>query len=149
MKVEITSNYQGTFAEMQAAINTIVAENAPILLAGASSILALVHDRIHGEGKRADGRPLGQYSNDYLKFRINKHNRTSDPKVIASLTRQMENDFTVVGIDDTVGLGFQNEWNGKKANFIEKLYPGTYFINRKEESVFVEAINKYISDLFK
>lgn len=149
MKVSITSNVQGTFADMESAIKRIVEQSSPILLAGASSILALVHDRIHGDGLRADGRPLGRYSNSYLAFRIRKHNRTSDPKVIASLTRQMENDFTIVGIGDTVGLGFLNSYNGDKARFIEGLYPGTYYISRREEIKFVESISTYISDLFK
>lgn len=51
-----------------------------------------------------------------------KYNRTADTKVILSLTRQMENDLTVVATGRGYGIGYLNPENLKKARYCELTY---------------------------
>ncbi|MEX6689225.1 hypothetical protein QTN47_17075 [Danxiaibacter flavus] len=51
------------------------------------------------------------------------YNRGADPKVILSLTRQMENDEVAVPIDErSYGIGFNNEHNYNKSQWNEATY---------------------------
>ena len=50
------------------------------------------------------------------------YNRSNDTKVVLSLTRQMENDFTVVQSDTGYGLGYLNPDNYQKALWCEETY---------------------------
>lgn len=90
---------------------------------------ALMRERIHENGQDASGGQIGTYSPAYLKTRVRKHNRTADPRVILSLTRQMENDFTsgAENPDPTktnkgYGIGFKNPENFKKSQWCEENY---------------------------
>lgn len=51
-----------------------------------------------------------------------KYNRSSDTKVIFSLTRQMENDMSVVQSGNGYGIGYLNPENFKKAIWCEENY---------------------------
>lgn len=51
-----------------------------------------------------------------------KYNRTNDTKVVASLTRQMENDESVVQTGNGYGIGFLNPLNYQKALWVEETY---------------------------
>lgn len=51
-----------------------------------------------------------------------RYNRSSDPKVILSLTRQMENDLAVVKSSKGYALGYNNPDNLKKAKWNEATY---------------------------
>ena len=51
-----------------------------------------------------------------------KYNRTADTKVILSLTRQMENDMSVVATGNGYGIGYLNPDNLKKARWNEETY---------------------------
>jgi hypothetical protein len=51
-----------------------------------------------------------------------KYNRGSDPKVILSLTRQMENDMTVIADGKGYAIGFNNPLNFKKSQWNEATY---------------------------
>lgn len=150
MRVNITidSNLRSATDQIRSTINDLLENQEPILLAIASSLLAEVAYRIHTQGLRGDGSPLGVYKNSYMKIR-EKNNRTDDKKVVASLTRQMENDFSVVAVNGAVGLGFKNKENFKKAGYIETMYPGTYSrLSEQEENIIIEAANAYINDIF-
>jgi hypothetical protein len=50
------------------------------------------------------------------------YNRTTDTKVVASLTRQMENDLNVVESGNGYGIGYLNPDNRKKADYVEATY---------------------------
>lgn len=143
----IDSDIRNERAEIGQLIQQIVENHNPILIAAGSGILSLVHNRIHGEGKRANGSAIGTYSNSYMRVRL-KNNRGADRKKILSLTRQMENDFTIVAVSNAVGLGFNNDTNGAKARYMEADYPGTYLLSDTEEQEFVNIIEDYIRDLF-
>ena len=127
----------------------------------ATTLLAVVHDRIHEKGLNAEGSPIGTYSAGYMKVRTGnfanssrvtrgnnkgkvkdsgtfvrgekkgearpRYNRTADTKVVASLTRQMENDFKVIATEEGYGLGYSNPENFKKAGYVEATYDEVIF----------------------
>jgi hypothetical protein len=155
-----------------------------------------VRQRIHVDGKKANGSEIGKYSSGYLKLRsgdyansekhtkgakkgqnknagtftdrtirLNKqtgvftgedkvgkerpnYNRGSDPKVILSLTRQMEQDFVPIAEGDTYGLGFNNPHNFDKATWNEERYKGVYDLSEDEIKIAEDTITDYINGIF-
>lgn len=75
--------------------------------------------RIHIEGKASSEGPIGTYSKDYLSLRQRKYNRSADTKIIVSLTRQLENDWSVIATEKGYGIGFLNPFNFQKARWVE------------------------------
>ena len=121
---------------------------ADAMRAVALSMLPVVHDRIHVEGKAADGAGIGNYSKSYLKYTRPKNNRSNDPKVILSLTRQMENDFSVVSQGDRYGLGFKNPLNFDKARWAEETYKKKiYGLTEVERNLAITAANEYVNGI--
>lgn len=49
------------------------------------------------------------------------YNRSSDTKVVVSLTRQLENDWSVIATRRGYGIGFKNSFNFQKARWVEKI----------------------------
>lgn len=116
----------------------------------ATTILADMRYRIHVEGKDSEGGQLGTYSNAYLKIRQRKpYNRNSDPKVILSLTRQMENDFSVVAkqTKSGYGLGFKNSVNFEKATWLQKRYGRFYRLDANQLKLLRDTTDQFIKDL--
>lgn len=76
--------------------------------------------------KYKKGKKVGQNKNAGTntvtgKARPNYH-RSSDTKVILSLTRQMENDLSVAPIGSGYGIGYNNRFNFEKSQWNEKTY---------------------------
>ena len=119
-----------------------------MLRAVSLSMLPIVHDRIHIEGKAADGAGIGTYSKTYLKYTRPKNNRSNDPKVILSLTRQMENDFSVVATSGKYGLGFKNDLNFDKATWAEQTYgKKIYALTNSERETTIKAAQEYTNGI--
>lgn len=114
-----------------------------------TALIGEVRNRIHVEGLRADGGPIGEYKNPYLRFRQQKHNRTADTKMIYSLTRQMEQDFVPVAESDVYGLGFNNTHNFDKATWQEERRPGVYDLSEKEIELAEIALTDYLNGIFE
>ena len=117
-----SSNIQEVFGSIISKLSGFQAggpENDKVMRAIATAALGLLKNRIHTQGKRADGQPIGQYSNAYLKYRVNKKNRENDGKIVLSLTRNLENDTQVVATETGYGLGFNNPENVKKADWLQ------------------------------
>lgn len=117
---------------------------------------AEMRERIHERGQDASGAQIGTYSPQYLRTRVKKYNRTADPRVVLSLTRQMENDFTT-GADNSeptktnkgYGIGFKNPVNFQKSQWCEETYgkPIYRFTTNERANVPVivkEYINKNV-----
>lgn len=83
-------------------------------------VIDLMTKRIHIDGKAADDSQIGTYNKSYLKLREEKYSRKSDPKIIVSLTRQLENDWSVIATDKGYGVGFLNAHNLQKARWVEQ-----------------------------
>lgn len=100
----------------------------------AVAMLGEVKTRIHEEGANAKGSPIGTYTNEYLKRRMKApYNRTASRKVILSLTGQMENDFKVINLGGSYGLGFSNQFNADKAEWNEERYGKVYALTTEEQ----------------
>jgi hypothetical protein len=68
-------------------------------------------------------------------------NRGADPKVVLSLTRQMEGDMTLVALSKGgYGVGYQNSTNLQKANWAELTYEKRIWGLATEEEEAVRAI---------
>lgn len=135
-----------------------------VIRAVAVAMLPVIHDRIHVEGLDANGSPIGNYSPGYMKVRTNSgfksktiargpskgsprpnYNRSGDTKVILSLTRQMENDFSVVATQKGYGLGFKNAVNFDKATWSEQTYgKKIYGLTPGEQDTVVEIATEQI-----
>lgn len=102
-------------------------------------LLELMKRRIHEDGKNANGASIGTYSHNYLLQRIKKYNRSADAKIVVSLTRQLENDWSVIATSRGYGIGFKNKFNLQKARWVEEIKDTTIFSLTAEE-------NKYASD---
>jgi hypothetical protein len=113
-----------------------------ITLQVATGMLAVVKDRIHDTGKASDGNDIGTYNNTYLKERMKYYNRTSDKKIILSLTSQMENDFSVQATGEGYGLGFNNPKNMDKAKWNDNRFGHTVYALTKEEEQKANEIAK-------
>ncbi len=61
------------------------------------------------------------------------YNRTSDTKVVISLTRQMESDMSVLPVEEVFGIGYTNEDNALKVGYVEDTYKKKIFKLTKDE----------------
>ena len=125
----------------------------------AVSIAAQMRERIHERGLDANNSQIGTYTDEYMKVRTGiypnsdktkkgktknagvytkgknkgqqrrKYNRTTDRKVVISLTRTFENDFTLgksnqspKKIPGGYGIGWKSPYNAIIAERMEKVY---------------------------
>lgn len=172
----ITSNISEVLGDLGDKIRSL--QHPDLLLREiATSMQAVVRDRVHTDGIASDGSQIGTYSKEYMsvrtgQFATNKkvakgkkkgelrtegtftrgihkgeqrpmYNRTSDTKVIGSLTRQMESDWSAQPTPTGYGLGYNNIENFNKSQYLEatykkKIWPLT---NNEEDNVLLIADN--------
>ena len=53
-----------------------------------------------------------------------KYNRSADTKIIVSLTRQLENNWSVLETKNGYGIGFTNPFNAQKLRWVEEIKGG-------------------------
>ena len=105
-----------------------------------SAVQTALDIRIFSQGKYANGRELGTYSEEYQKVRAKKGiNQTR--KVNLQFTGQMRKDFKlkVIG-NNEYGSGFDNPANFEKSEWVEDLYRGEIFELGKEEDQLMEVL---------
>lgn len=119
----------------------------------AIEVIPMMTERIHEKGIASDGGQIGTYSNGYLKLRErgNKKQqipvRGSDIKVIASLTRKLEQDWAVISTTNGYGIGFLNPLSLQKARWVEGIKDKTIFnLSKSEQEYAVDRINELIAD---
>jgi hypothetical protein len=119
----------------------------------AIEVIPLMTERIHQKGDASDGGQIGTYSSGYLKLRErgNKKQqipvRGSDPKIIVSLTRKLEQDWAVIATQNGYGIGFLNPLSLQKARWVEEKKGKTIFILSKSEQQYaVDRINELVAD---
>lgn len=124
----------------------------------ATEVLDMMTERIHEEGKAADGSQIGTYNNRYLKLRKKKYNRTGDKKIIVSLTRRLENDWGVISTERGWGIGFLNKQKGKKGEPVsqdkmkyveEQKGKKIARLTEQEKQFATELINDAVSEILK
>lgn len=110
-------------------------------------LIDLMTNRIHNEGKAADGGQIGTYNKSYLSLRQRKYKRSSDSKIIVSLTRQLENDWNVIATDKGYGIGFLNAFNFQKARWVEENKGKVIFSLSQPELQYINAtITQLVND---
>ena len=102
--------------------------------------------RIHIDGGDAEGGQIGTYNKGYLSLRMRKYNRGADSKIIVSLTRQLENDWSVIATDDGYGIGFLNALNFQKARWVEQNKEKVIFSLSPAEQ---QHVNEVVAQLVK
>jgi hypothetical protein len=106
----------------------------------AVSLKPVIAVRIHQDGKDASGNQIGTYKPSYLELRTKKYKRTADPTVILSLTKQMENDFSVQETQLGYGLGYNNILNYQKAQWNELRFKKLIFGLTNEEQLIANKV---------
>lgn len=114
----------------------------------AFGLIDLMTQRIHIDGKASDSGQIGNYNSNYLKLRQrNPYNRTGDKKIIVSLTRQLENDWSVIATEKGYGIGFKNSFNLQKARWVEENKGKKIFDLTQSEQVYAtDYLNELIND---
>lgn len=106
----------------------------------AVSLMAVLRDRIHVQGKDSKGAPIGTYTPAYVKYARAKAKRGTSNKVILSLTRAMENSYEIRPIANGYGIGFTTAENAQKARWCESTYKKAIFAPTAEERALVKQI---------
>lgn len=149
--------------ELKSRFSNVIDPTSTIYRQLALELIPKIQDRIHVQGLAADGKQIGTYSTPYLKIRSGvsgksgkkssskSYNRGTDSKVILSLTRQLENDYAVVGTPRGWGIGFNNPFNANKAKWNNKRYGGRviYDLTDQEIQFSVEFLNYLINKEFE
>lgn len=130
--IKVTSNLKEVTSRILGRLQAINDPNGPtrdkMLRVMALDTVAAMKERIHEKGLNSNEQSLGEYTSKYLKLREKgkdktgkRYNRGSNPKVIFSLTRLMENDFNIIsGSGSGYNLGFKNPLNADKANWLQQ-----------------------------
>lgn len=113
----------------------------------AIEVIPMMTERIHQKGQASDGNQIGTYNNSYLKLRQKKYKRDASTKIIVSLTRQLENNWSVIATQNGYGIGFINPFNLQKARWVEgKKGKIIFSLSNSEQEYAVDRINELISD---
>lgn len=142
--ITVRTNIAQVFQKLQADLNKL-RDREYLLRPVATEIIPMITERIHQKGNASDGTPIGTYSNSYLKYR-EENKRGKDPKVIISLTRQLENDWSVVATQRGYGIGFLNSLNDKKLKWVEERKDKIVSVLSKEETEYaIDRINELVN----
>jgi len=150
--LSITSNLKDVTSSLIGRLKAVADPNGEVrdkmLRTIAFDTAAQMKVRIHQEGKNSDNTAIGEYSNSYIKIR-EKNRRGTDKKVILSLTRQMENDYGIVGGSGATGyaLGFKNPDNSQKAEWMEDKYGDIYKPTQLEVAHMRVVAEQFITDI--
>lgn len=111
-------------------------------------LIDLMTKRIHVDGLASDESPIGSYNSQYLRLRQSKYSRPGDRKIIVSLTRQLENDWSVIATDAGYGIGFLNPLNFQKARWVEENKGKKIFSLSPTEQQYVnDTVNQLVRDV--
>lgn len=115
----------------------------------ASTLIAEIRTRIHGDGKNSAGSDIGDYDDSYLPIR-KRFNRGTNTKVILSLTGGLENSYGI--IQDENGLYAIAILNDKYVEIVEHLedkYGEIFNLTDEERKLVTTIINNRIEKLLK
>jgi len=145
MTITVTTNIEQVLTNLGQSFETIFNPNY-LLRPVALEVLPMITERIHQEGRASDGSEIGSYSNGYLKQR-EKAGRGESKKVIVSLTRQLENNWSVLETTNGYGIGFTNSFNADKLRWVEEM-KGKVISNLSEKEIdyAFERINELVAD---
>ena len=111
--------------------------------------------RVHQDGNDSNDTAIGTYSKNYMLVRTGKvpyngniYNRGTSTDVVLSLTKQMEQDLSVIALSDGYGVGYKNPDNYKKAIELQevKYKKPIWEQSESEQELTREIAIKYIED---
>jgi len=142
--ISLTSDLRSltTLVKLQGLLSEITKELA-------STLIAEIRTRIHGEGKKADGSQIGSYQEDYLPVR-KRFGRGGDTKVILSLTSGLENSYGIV--QDEKGLyavAILNDKYGEIVGYLEEKYGEIFALTAEEKELVFKILNNRINQLLE
>jgi hypothetical protein len=120
----------------------------------AVELVGILHKRIHTDGLAADGNPIGQYSENYLKIRI-RRGLGEGTNIIAVLTRKLSNSWTAFATERGWAVGFvDDDADGvsslQKLKFLEQNKKKKIIDLTPDERQYVtERVIEIAEDLFK
>ncbi len=98
--------------------------------------------KVSNAGKKTKGGNVGTKRTNY--------NRGTDPKVIISLTGNLENDYIIIPLSNGTAIGFSNATNFEKSQYVEKTYKKKIFSTTKEERALIDEKGQdYINENLK
>lgn len=98
--------------------------------------------KVANAGKKTKGGSVGSKRTNY--------NRGTDPKVIISLTGQLENDYIIIPLKDGTAIGFSNSHNYDKSQWVENTYKKKIFNTTKAERDLIDERGQdYINEQLK
>lgn len=141
----ITTNLQEVLTNLGQNFQTIFDKNY-LLRPVAIELIPMITERIHVGGKGSNDTAIGTYSNAYLAYR-KRNRRGADTKVIVSMTRQLENDWSVLETPKGYGIGFTNAFNADKLRWVEEA-KGTNIgsLTANEIDYAFDRINELVAD---
>lgn len=147
--ITIKSNIGAVTASIRAKLEKLAdKENLPRILA--FDTIDLMTKRIHIDGKATDEGQIGTYNKSYLALRERKYNRSADAKIIVSLTRQLENNWSVIATGRGYGIGFLNPFNLQKARWVEENKGKKIFsLSRSEIDYITDTVQELTTDALK
>ncbi len=132
--MEITSNIPFVIGNVLAKFREL--DNPETVSRSAAvAVMPELRHRIHVEGKKSDGSAIGTYNNNYLRIRQKYYNRTADPDVIASLTRQLENGYVLKATENGYTIGNASPHNDEKIKYLEEKYGTIWQLTEREREV--------------
>ena len=114
-------------------------------------------NQVYKSGKRkGETKPTGVFTKGKNKGAPRpKYNRTDDTKIIFSLTRQMENDFSLKETKEPIktatgyGVGFKNRANADKYGWLNEKYPTVYELSEQEKKKVRDIAEDFIANAFQ
>lgn len=145
MKIGVKTNIASITGELNSKLKRLTDKDY-LLRPVCFDLIDLMTNRIHNRGNAADDSPIGTYSRGYLAVRQKKYNRSSDNKVIVSLTRQLENDWSVIATANGYAIGFLNQFNLQKARWVESIKEKRIFqLSQQEQDYATNRLNEIVS----
>lgn len=102
--------------------------------AAALTILPEMRERIHVKGLKSDGVKIGTYTNNYLKVR-ERYNRGDSRDVILSLTRALENGYTLKPTENGYTIGNISPKNEEIMDHLTEKYGEVWLLTEGEREM--------------
>lgn len=113
----------------------------------ATTLMAKIRHRVHQEGVDSKGSAIGTYSLGYARYKRPQEGRGTSRKVIASLTRSMENSMVLYPLPNGTGIGYLTAENRQKAKWVEETYKKKIFSPTDgERALMNEIAQNYIAE---
>jgi hypothetical protein len=147
--MEITSNILDVIVDLGIKFKELGSPET-VSRASAQAVLPELRERIHVDGKDSNGAEIGEYSNSYLKLREKKYHRNSDKKVIASLTRQLENSYVLQATDKGYTIGVATPLSEQKIQWLTDKYGLVWALTENEKTIAfnaaIETTNRILNE---